>query len=91
MLKIQTFNIKNSADVTSVMAKHKKRAKYRTPQGGGTNPPGAPLYDFAKISQKVHEIERIWTPPGGRGAGVPRAPSDPPVIGVLMLQKSSNS
>ena len=23
---------------------------------------GAPTYDFAKISQKLHEIERIWTP-----------------------------
>ena len=26
---------------------------------------GAPTYDFAKFSQKLHEIERIWTP-GGR-------------------------
>ena len=26
---------------------------------------GAPTYDFAKISQKLHEIERIWAP-GGR-------------------------
>ena len=25
----------------------------------------APTYDFAKISQKLHEIERIWTPGGG--------------------------
>ena len=32
---------------------------------------GAPTYDFAKISQKLHEIERIWTLGGG---GVPRAP-----------------
>ena len=31
-----------------------------TPQGG------APTYDFVKISQKLHEIERIWTPGGGR-------------------------
>ena len=30
-----------------------------TPQGGG-----APTYDFAKISQKLHEIERIWSPRG---------------------------
>ena len=29
--------------------------------GGGW----APTYDFAKISQKLHEIERIWTPKGG--------------------------
>ena len=33
------------------------------PRGGGANSPGwAPTCDFAKISQKLHEIERIWTP-----------------------------
>ena len=26
---------------------------------------GAPTYDFAKFSQKLHEIERIWIPGGG--------------------------
>ena len=37
------------------------------PQGGGANSPGgAPTYDFAKFSQKLHEIERIWTPGGAR-------------------------
>ena len=30
-------------------------------RGGG----GAPTYDFAKFSQKLHEIERTWTPGGG--------------------------
>ena len=37
------------------------------PRGGGANSPGggAPTYDFAKFSQKLHEIERIWTPRGG--------------------------
>ena len=36
------------------------------PRGGGANSPGGvPTYDFAKISQKLHEIERIWTPRGG--------------------------
>ena len=29
------------------------------PVGGGANPPGAPAYDFAKISEKLHEIEQI--------------------------------
>ena len=30
------------------------------PQGGGANSRGeAPTYDFAKISTKLHEIERI--------------------------------
>ena len=33
-------------------------------------PRGAPTYDFAKLSQKLHEIERIWTRGGAR---VPRA------------------
>ena len=31
---------------------------------------GAPIQNFAKISEKLHEIERIWT----RGARIPRAP-----------------
>ena len=35
------------------------------PRGGVPTPRGVPTYDFAKISQKLHEIERIWTP-GGR-------------------------
>ena len=30
--------------------------------GRGVNPPGgAPTYDFAKFSQNLHEVERIWT------------------------------
>ena len=41
------------------------------PRGGGANSPGAQTYDLAKFSQKLHEIERIWTP---RGACVPRIP-----------------
>ena len=46
------------------------------PLGGDANPRGggAPTYEFAKFSQKMHAIERIWT----RG-GVPRAPLDPPM------------
>ena len=40
------------------------------PRGGGTNSLGkAPTY-FAKFSQKLHEIERIWTP---RVACIPHA------------------
>ena len=27
---------------------------------------GAPIFDFAKFSQKLHEIERIWTPGGSK-------------------------
>ena len=39
--------------------------------GGGANSPGGSTYDFAKFSQNLHEIERIWTPGGVR-------PSRPP-------------
>ena len=35
------------------------------PEEGRQLSRGAPTYDFAKFSQKLHEIERIWTP-GGR-------------------------
>ena len=38
----------------------------RISPGGG----GVPTYDFAKFSQKQHEIERIWVP-GGGGGGAP--------------------
>ena len=32
------------------------------PQDGSTSPPrGVPTYDFANFSQRLHEIERIWT------------------------------
>ena len=34
-------------------------------EGAPTPRGGAPTYDFAKFSQKLHEIERIWTPRGG--------------------------
>ena len=40
------------------------------PRGGG----GAPTYDFAKFSRKLHEIERIWAPGGGGGGGRPSRP-----------------
>ena len=31
---------------------------------GAPTPRGGATYDFVKISQKLHEIERIWTPRG---------------------------
>ena len=44
-----------------------------TPTLGGR---GAPTYDFAKFSEKLHEIERIWT----LGEGThPSRPLDPPL------------
>ena len=41
------------------------------PVGGGANPRGAPTYDFAKISEKLHEIEKDWGRRGGRAWRVP--------------------
>ena len=35
------------------------------PKEGAPTLRGVPTYDIAKISQKLHEIERIWTPGGG--------------------------
>ena len=34
------------------------------PEEGAPTPAGAPTYDFAKFSQKLHESERIWAPGG---------------------------
>ena len=47
------------------------------PRGGVPTPQGAPTYDFAKFSQKLHEIERISTR-GGRASLTP--PLDPPLV-----------
>ena len=41
--------------------------------GGGW----APIYDFAKISQKLHEFERIWT--GGSIQNFTRSYVNPPL------------
>ena len=53
-------------------------------------PQGAPTYDFAKFSQKLHEIERIWVP---RGGGTPHASLNPPLITNIMkkFKNGSNS
>ena len=40
------------------------------PPGGGENPLGEWTHNFAKFSQKLHEIERIWTPDRRGGACV---------------------
>ena len=45
------------------------------PVGGGPDPMGAPTYDFAKISIKLHEIEKILGHRGDRRRGAP----DPPM------------
>ena len=50
------------------------------PRRGRQLPRGVPTYDFAKISQKLHEIERIWTPKGGRGARPKFYYVDPPLV-----------
>ena len=54
-----------------LLLKHSPVVDPGFPQGGGANSQGAPTYDFAKISQKLHEIERIWTPGDTRDAHPP--------------------
>ena len=59
------------------------------PRGGGANSPGgggAPTYDFAKFSQKLHEIERIWTRGGGGGAHPKFYYVDPPLHFVMWIK-----
>ena len=48
----------------------------RISRGGANSPGGAPTYDFAKCSRKLHEIERIWVP----RVVHPRAPLNLPLI-----------
>ena len=48
------------------------------PEVGAPTPQGGPTYDFAKISQKLHEIERIWAL-GGGGARPKFYYVDPPL------------
>ena len=50
------------------------------PLGGGTNSRGGATYDFAKLSRKLHQIERIWVPKEARVPVPP--PLDPPMYAV---------
>ena len=59
---------------------HSTVADPRFPRGGGANPlGGAPTYYLANFSQKLHEDKEMFAL-GGRGACVPRAPLDPPLL-----------
>ena len=46
-------------------------------RGGGGREPSRGGREHAKFSRKLHEIERIWTPRGGRASLTP--PLDPPM------------
>ena len=50
---------------------------------------GAPTYDFAKISQKLHEIERIWTRGGGGHASL-LPPLNPPLAKVVQCTEMTS-
>ena len=53
--------------ITSIINYNGSGGSRISPRRGGQLPGGgAPTYDFAKISQKLHEIERIWTRGGAR-------------------------
>ena len=49
------------------------------PEGGAWTLQGG--REHAKFSRKLHEIERIWTPRGGRASLTP--PLDPPMTTIL--------
>ena len=51
------------------------------PRGGGAN--WVPTYDFAEISQKLHEIERILT----RGCASLAPLLDPPLVKIFSMKK----
>ena len=60
------------------------------PRGGGANSPGgAPTYDFAIFSRKLHEIERIWAQGGERAPLAP--PLDPTLVMVDRFDEHSLS
>ena len=50
------------------------------PEGGAWTLQGG--REHAKFSRKLHEIERIWTPRGGRASLTP--PLDPPMIIIII-------
>ena len=61
-------------------------------EGAPTSQGGAPTYDYAKIFQKLHEIERIWT--GGASLAPPLDPplqSDPWILKGFYWDKSITS
>ena len=67
----------NEKDILHITSFHRTcrtllfiRLDFNTSGGSRIFPRGVPTYDFAKFSQKLHEIERIWI----RGA----RPSGPP-------------
>ena len=65
-----------------VPPKLQMKSIYRV-NGGANSRGGAPTYDFAKISPKLHEIERIWA-----SGGVPlRSATESRYVLVFMLRE----
>ena len=60
----------------NVPAKYSSGGSRISPRRGRQLPRGAPTYEFVEFSQKLHEIERIWTRGGGAS---PAPPLDPPL------------
>ena len=54
------------------------------PKVGAPTLQGAPTYNFPKFFQKMHEIERIWTP--AEGAHVPCTPLRSATVFVVQVQ-----
>ena len=69
---INNTGVKNHLGGSLSVIDHTAHRIQDFPEEGAPTPGGAPTYDFAKFSQKLHEIERIW--PSGGGGGWGRAP-----------------
>ena len=63
---VKVYNKKQNCEILNAVIFLKQWRIQDFPREGGE-----PTYDFAKFFQKLHEIERIWSPGGARA---PRAP-----------------
>ena len=63
MQKVHSRSIERNSSYIIVMQQW--RIQDFPEEGAPTPQGGTPTYDFAKISPKLHKIERIWGPGGG--------------------------
>ena len=65
-MSFESKNTKTGNGVTANYRVESSGGSRISPRRGRQLSGGAPTYDFVKISPKLHEIERIWTPRGAR-------------------------
>ena len=78
-MKVLILTAPRSSSLQPEFDTNKTRKQWRIqdfPEGGAWTLQGG--REHAKFSRKLHEIERIWTPRGGRASLTP--PLDPPMV-----------